>query len=85
MKHQECYTKVRYSLSDESGVVRFKTFNIVDAPECRRLTRTLQEYLIGRALTDVDLACVQQLTCEEHGECMRSVIRVIEECRLLFA
>ena len=83
MSPSECDDKIRFSLSDESGVLRFDAFAIVDAPECRDMEREFQAYLVGRPLSKVDLGYLRGLTCDGDGVCMRAVIRAIEEPRQL--
>ena len=79
-----CRNKIRYSLSDASGVLRFKAFDIVDAPECGDMREMLCKYLVGRPLVDVDVDYIRGLRCKGDGECMRTVIRVIEESQHMF-
>jgi len=85
MNPGDCYDRVRYSLSDEGGVLRFKAFDIVDTPDCRHIVDMLREHLVGRPLSEVDLDYLRELTCEGNGACMRTAIRVVEESQHLFA
>ena len=84
MYSKECRNKIRYSLSDASGVLRFTAFNIVDAPECGDIQEMLRQHLVGRPLADVDLDDIRGLRCKGDGECIRTVIRVIEESQHMF-
>jgi hypothetical protein len=82
---EDCYNKVRYSINDESGVLRFKEFDIVDPPDCHDFVEVLRRYLVGRPLADVDLNYLRELKCKGNAECMRTAIRVVEESRHLCA
>jgi len=84
MSPSECDERIRFSLSDESGVLCFETFAIMDAPECRDLEQNLRAYLLGRPLSKADLGYLRGLTCHGDGVCMRAVIRAIEEHQQLF-
>ena len=84
MPPKECYDKIRFSLSDESGVLRFERFEIVDAPECCEVERKLRSHLVGRALAEVNLTYLRSLTCDGDGACMRAVVQVIEEHQQMF-
>ena len=84
MSPSECDDKIRFSLSDESGILRFETFAIMDAPECRDLEQELRAYLVGRPLSKASLGYLRSLTCDGDGVCMRAVIRAIEEHQQLF-
>ena len=83
-RSQECYDNVRLWLSKESGAMRFKSFDIVDAPECDALAKQLQEYLVGRRLADVDLQYVQSIKCQGNGACMRAVVDIVHEYQDMF-
>jgi len=84
MPPKECYDKIRFSLSDERGVLRFERFEIVDAPECWEVEQEVRSHLVGRPLTDVDLTYLRSLTCNGDGACTRAVVQVIEEHQQMF-
>jgi hypothetical protein len=84
MPPKECYDKIRFSLSDESGALRFERFEIANAPECWKVEQKLRAHLVGRALAKVDLSYLRSLTCDGDGACMRAVVQVIEEHQQLF-
>ena len=84
MPSNDCYDKIRFCLSDDSGVLRFETFEITDAPECRGVEQTLRAYLVGRPLSKVDLDYLRTLTCDGDGVCMQAVIGAVEEHQQLF-
>lgn len=84
MSPEECYDRIRVSLSDETGVLCFESLGIVDAPECRDAEQRLRAYLLGRPLAEVDLDHLRGLKCAGDGACMHAVIRVVEEYQHLF-
>jgi len=84
MSAGECSDKIRFSLSDESGVLCFEAFAITDVPKCRDMEQELRAYLVGRPLSEVDIGYLRSLTCDGDGVCMRAVIRAIEEYQQLF-
>ena len=45
---------------------------------------TLREYLVGRALADVDLEYLRNLACTGNGECVQAVIREVQKYQHLF-
>lgn len=83
MLPDECYDKVQFSLSDDSGVLRFESFAIPDAPDCRAVEQGLRQYLVGRALADVELPELLRLSCDGGGACIEAVVRAIEVHRRL--
>ena len=81
----ECSDRLRFRLSDNSGVLRFEEFAIVDALDCRDMQHTLREYLVGRSLADVDLDFLRGLKCPADCECLRALIGTIQKHQHLFA
>jgi hypothetical protein len=81
---EDCRDKLRFRLSDDSGVLRFVKFEIADAPTCREMEEMLREYLVGRALVDVDLEYLRNLACTGNGECMQAVIGEVQRHQRLF-
>ena len=79
-----CSDRLRCWLSDESGVLRFKELEILDAPECREVEAALREYLVGRALANVDLDYLRRLSCTGNGECLQAVVREVQKYQVLF-
>ncbi len=79
-----CYDKIRYTLSDESGQMRFETFEFNNMPGCAETLGTLRDYLLSRPLSQVDPQWVRSLHCTGSGHCMIDVARVIEEHQQLF-
>ena len=83
-RSQECYDNVRLWLSKENGAWHFKSFDIVDAPECNAVAEQLRDYLLDRRLADVDLQYLQSIKCQGNGACMRAVIDIIHEYQDMF-
>jgi hypothetical protein len=84
MSAEQCHDRLRFQLSDKSGVLRFVEFEIVNASRCRGMEETLREYLLGRALADVDLSYLQGLACGGNGDCMHALIREMQKYQYLF-
>ena len=81
MTPDQCLDKVRFSLSDASGDLRFKSFDIIDAPECRQIAEGLRDYLVGRPLSEVDVDHIRHLSCPGSGLCMVRIAEVVAEYR----
>ena len=81
---EDCRNRLRFRLNDDSGALRFVEFEILDASRCGDMERTLRDYLLGRALVDVDVEYLRKLTCAGNGECMQAVIREVEKQQHLF-
>ncbi len=75
----DCRDKVRFVLSDKTGALRFTDFEIVNAPECNGVARTLREYLLGQPLAELDLGYIREMTCTGNGQCIRDIVSVIED------
>jgi len=84
MKKQECRNRVRCALSDSSGQLRVESFNIVDTPECQEMAEHLREYLVGKALAEVDAEHVRELARGAHPVCALEVSRLVRECQETF-
>ena len=84
MFSEDCYDRLRFRLNDDSGVLRFMEFEILNPTRCRDVEETLREYLVGRALADVDLDYLRELTCTGSGECMQTVIHEVQKHQHLF-
>ena len=84
MYAEDCRDKLRFRLNDDSGVLRFLEFEILNASTCQDLAKTLREYLVGRALAEVDLDYLRKLTCAGNGECVQVVIREVQKYQHLF-
>ncbi len=82
---EECVDKIRFSLSDKTGVLRVEGFDIVNAPQCRDLTASLKRYLIGRPVAEIDIYHIRSLRCRGDGRCMRAIVDAIAEYHELFA
>ena len=84
MFSESCQNKLRFRLNDDDGMLRFVEFEVLNASGCRGMAETLREYMLGRALADVDLDYLHNLTCAGDGECMRAIIREVEKHQHLF-
>ncbi len=79
MRPMDCKDKVRLSVSDETGVMRIKHFNITDAPECREFAENLRKRLLGKPLDDIDAKEIREMPCKGNGLCGRVVADIVEE------
>ena len=84
MSPVDCRDKVKLSLSDESGVLRVKAFNIVNAPECQELAESLRGHLLSRSLKDIDVIKIREMACCGDGLCGHTVADIIEEYQSMF-
>ncbi len=50
--------KIVFSLSDQSGELRFERFAAVGAPELEPTVEALQAYLLGRPLREIDIEAI---------------------------
>jgi hypothetical protein len=83
MSLMDCRDKVRLSVSDETGVMRVKHFNIIDAPECRDFADSLKEILLGRPLGEIDADEIRKMPCSGNGLCGRVVADIVEQYQSL--
>lgn len=77
--------RIRFSLSDESGRLRFTRFEIVDSHSCEDFAKSLRAYVLDRPLNEIDLDHVKSLSCAGHEDCVRETVEVIREYRALFS
>ena len=85
MSASECNDRLRFRLSDDSGVLRYEEFTILDTLDCKDMQHTLRDYLVGRSLADVDLDFLRALKCPADGECLHALIGMIQTHKQLFA
>lgn len=81
----ECADKIRFALSDKTGVLRVVDFDIVDAPQCAEIAEALKQYLTGRPIVEVDLEYIQSLRCRGDARCMRTIVDTITQYHEMFA
>lgn len=84
MNTVECRNHVRYSLSDEDGLLRFRAFEVTDEPDCGDAVNRLREYLLGRPLKDVRVDELKRLDSGGTCACMGEVIQAVQECQEMF-
>jgi hypothetical protein len=80
---KECDSKVRFTLSDESGRLCFKAFDMPGA--IGACGQVFEKHLVGRALHDIDPKDLLRLKGEAPRPCLASVIRMVRENQRLFA
>lgn len=84
MTEQECRNKVRCTLSDRTGLLRFESFDIVDAPERGEMAAMLRHYLVGRALAETDAGYIRELGRMTHPLCAQVIAQLVEESQETF-
>jgi hypothetical protein len=84
MNPAECRNHVRYSLSDENGLLRFRAFDITDEPDCGDAINRLREYLLGRPLKDIKVDELSGLASDEACARLDEVIKAVRECQDMF-
>ena len=85
MFSDDSHDRLRFRLSDDSGVLCFMEVEILNPSTCRDMEDTLRKYLVGRALADVDLGYLCKLSCKGNDECLRGVIDEVHKYQQLFA
>ena len=85
MNPDECTDRMRFALSDKTGVLRVVEFDIVDVPQCGEFAGVLKQYLIGRPLAELDLDYIRSLRCRGDGQCMSAIVDAIAEYHEMFA
>jgi len=81
---QECWHKLRAALSDRTGVLRFESFDIVNAPDCAETAATLRHYLVGRPLAETDPAHIRKLGRATEPVCAQLVARLVQRSQRRF-
>jgi len=76
--------KIRYSLADRSGELRFEDFDIADAPQFASTAEAVRAHLVGRPLREVTPASVAPALDGAPPECRRAVLRAVREAREMF-
>ena len=84
MTKQECRNKIRCAMSDKTGVLRFESFDIVDAPDCAETGDRIRQYLVGRALAEVDVGRIREIGGHGHPLCARVVAQLVTESQETF-
>jgi len=84
MTEDECRSKVRCAMSDRTGVLRFESFDIVDAPGRAGTAQTIHRYLVGRALAEADTARIRKMGRDGDVVCARVVAQMVAESQAAF-
>jgi hypothetical protein len=82
---KECYDRIRYTLSDENGELRFTSFQIAGGAECRETERELKEYLLSRPLRSLETRRIMRASCPGNRQCIDTVARLVADQQNLFA
>ncbi len=81
----ECYDRIRYTMSDDGGELRFTSFQITGGSRCQGVEQELKEYLLSRPLRDLDADRIMQVSCPGGRQCIETVARVVAEQQGFFA
>jgi len=81
---KECYNSIRFSLSDQSGRMRFESFDITDIPECGRAAAGIRNYLLHRPLQEVDVVRIRSMESDGRCRCVEQVVQAVREQQRLF-
>jgi len=77
--------KITYSLSDRSGVLRFKAFDIVHASE--HVEAALRGLLVGCCLAEIDPSDIRELSFPDDEQCTHDIAAAaaaVVECQSMF-
>ena len=85
MTQKECWDRVRWALSDRSGVLRFESFDVVDVPECGETACGIRRYLAGRTLAEVDTSQIREIGHNTHPLCAQVIAQMVAEAQETFA
>lgn len=83
MTTRDCIDKIRFSLSDKSGSLKFDDFDI-DEADCRHIADELKKLLVNRPLAEIDAEEIRQMSCPGEGYCLQAVADVIAGCQRMF-
>ena len=75
----DCYDKVRFTLSDETGDLRFTAFEIINSPECASQVEEIRAKLLGQRLADINTAEILRISCLGNGQCIKTIVNIITE------
>ena len=76
--------KIRFSLSYQTGELRFSDFNIIAAPEYSKLAGELRTILLGQRLADIDVDEILKINCPIDEQCIRVIAHIITEYQMAF-
>jgi hypothetical protein len=79
MVDEPCYHKIRFTLSDASGVLRFTSFDIMGGLTCSGAEEKLKSILLDRPLLEIDLDEIRSLPCKGDGHCLEETARIVAE------
>ena len=80
-----CADRIRFTLSDASGRLAFRTFEFVGEGACSEAEVRLRKYLVGRPLANVDLGVVARFSRDHGRNCFAVIAAVIREHQELFS
>ena len=72
-KLKECHDRIRFTLTDQEGPLRFKEFEIDDDSICMCIKSAIQSYLLNSPLGDIDIDAIYHALSERHSECAGAI------------
>ena len=82
MVPKECDAKIRFTLTDESGRLCFKAFDMPGA--VGGCGQAFEKHLVGRPLAEIDPRELLRLKSDVPRTCLASVLRMVRENQRLF-
>jgi hypothetical protein len=82
---RDCYERIRYTMNDDTGELRFTSFRILGGAECREVERTLKEYLLSRPLRDLEASRIKRMECPRGRQCIETMAQTVAELQSLVA
>ena len=80
----DCEDKIKFSLSDRGGELRFTEFNIAGDSSCAVMEDRMREYVMARPLAEIDVEFIRSLDCSGGNRCGLAIAKVIEDHQSLF-
>ena len=72
-KLQECHDRIRFTITDQEGPLRFTKFEIDDDSICKCIEDTLRSYLLNCPLADIDINAINHALSGGHSECAQAI------------
>lgn len=85
MDPQDCKDKVRFSISDSTGVLRLESFELVDMPMCQETAELIRTLILNKPLSEVDIDRLREIPCAHNRECVQVIAALLNEYKTAFA
>lgn len=85
MEHSECMDRVKFTLSDDSGTLRFASFDIKQSGCCEEALNEIRTYLLSRPLDELDMDELKNMSCPTGNLiCLQSLANAVAEYQTIF-